>query len=113
MIAYALLVHYILGSKLGYVGLVSALIYDIFLQIFNSLETRGRSSETVYVVLVFSRFLSFVFGLSNWLLGYCVLYFLVAIFVGVIIIDKHFPMKNEEKNKKEGEFKLMNALRTP
>lgn len=93
LVAYALIVHYVLGSKLGYVGLVSAFIYDIFLQIFNSLDHPGRSTKTVFIVLVFSRFLSFIFGLNNWILGYCVLYFLVAVFIGSIIIDKNLPMK--------------------
>jgi hypothetical protein len=34
---YAFLVYVILDSNLGFVGLVSAIIYDIFVQIFNSL----------------------------------------------------------------------------
>lgn len=63
LVAYALIVHFVLGSKLGYVGLVSAIIYDIFVQIFNALDHHGRSTKTVYVVLVLSRFLSFVFGM--------------------------------------------------
>lgn len=93
LVAYALIVHYVLGTRLGYVGLVSAVIYDIFIQIFNSLDHPGRSTKTVYYVLVVSRLLSFVFGLENWLLGYCVLYFLVSIFIGWIVIDKHLPLK--------------------
>lgn len=63
LVAYALIVHYVLGTRLGYVGLVSAVIYDIFIQIFNALDHPGRSTKTVYYVLVISRLLSFVFGL--------------------------------------------------
>lgn len=105
------MVHWALNSNLGIVGLVSAIIYDIFVQIFNSLDHKGRSLKSVYIVLVASRFLSFVFGIQNWLMGYCVLYFFVSIFMGWIIIDKHFPLKQE--NKKEHSRKYVNALKTP
>ena len=46
-------------------------------------------------MLVAGRLLSFVFGLNLWLLGYCILYFGLAIFIGWMIIDKHWPMKPE------------------
>ena len=114
LVAYALITHYVLKSKLGYVGLVSAVIYDIFVQIFNSLDHQGRSLKTVFYVLVLSRFLSFVFGLENWLLGYCVLYFFVSIFIGWIIIDRHLPMKPEQTNKSNSKrVTFLNALKTP
>lgn len=39
------------------------------------------------------RLLSFIFGEKYWLFGYCVMYFLVGIFIGSLIIDKLFPLK--------------------
>lgn len=39
------------------------------------------------------RLLSFIFGQNYWLFGYCILYFLVGVFIGVILIDKHFPLR--------------------
>lgn len=97
------------NSYLGVVGLVSNIIFDIFLQIFNTLESKGRSLTSVYIVLVAGRLLSFVFGSQLWLLGYCLLYFGVGIFIGWMIIDRHLPMKNEKKEEK----RKVNALKTP
>jgi hypothetical protein len=110
---YAFLVYVVLNSNLGIVGLVSAIIYDIFVQIFNSLSHKGRSLKSVYIVLVASRFLSFIFGITNWLLGYCVLYFFVSIFIGWIIIDKYFPLKQYNSNKEGIRRRFTNALKTP
>jgi hypothetical protein len=92
---------------------VSAFIYDIFVQIFNSLSHHGRSLKSVYVVLVASRFLSFIFGITNWLLGYCVLYFFVCVFIGWIIIDKYLPLKQEKESKERVRRRFVNALKTP
>ena len=63
----------------------------------------------MYIVLVAGRLLSFVFGSQLWLLGYCLLYFGVGIFIGWMIIDRHLPMKNEKKEEK----RKVNALKTP
>jgi hypothetical protein len=56
--------------------------------------------------------MTFVFGMDNWLLGYCVLYFLVSVFVGWIIIDKHFPLKHEKIEEPQRK-RTFNALKTP
>ena len=109
---YAFLVKFYIKSNLGFVGLVSAIIYDIFVQIFNSLNTSGRSLKSVFIVLVASRILSFAFGIQLWLLGYCVLYFGVAIFIGWIVMDKHFPLK-QPVQREVAKRKILNALKTP
>lgn len=110
---YAFLVKYYIKSNLGFIGLVSSIIYDIFVQIFNSLDIKGRSLKSVFVVLVASRFMSFVFGIHLWLLGYCVLYFGVAVFIGWIVINKHLPLKQSHKEQKVTKRKFINALKTP
>lgn len=84
-------------SFLGVVGLVSSIIYDIFIKIFNSLDSKGRSLNSIFIVLVAGRLLSFIFGSQLWLLGYCILYFGVGVFIGWMIIDRHLPMKNEHR----------------
>ena len=93
LIANAFLVRAMANTYLGFVGLVSNFIYDIFIKIFNGLESKGRSLTSVFIVLVAGRLLSFVFGIQLWLLGYCILYFGLAIFMGWMIIDRHFPLK--------------------
>ena len=107
---YAFLVKVMVGSNLGIVGLVSNIIFDVFIKIFNGLESRGRSLTSVFLMLVAGRLLSFVFGIQLWLLGYCILYFGIAIFIGWMIIDKRWPLKPETKEK-EGHKK--NAFSTP
>lgn len=105
---YAFLIWLLTDSYLGIVGLVSNIIYDIFIKIFNSLNSNGRSLVSVYVVLVCGRLLSFVFGRDLWLLGYCVLYFGVAIFIGWMMIDRHLPLKQPDPK-----HKVLNGLKTP
>ena len=66
--------------------------------------------NSIYIVLVAGRLLSFIFGSQLWLLGYCILYFGVGVFIGWMIIDRHLPMKNEHKQQ---EKTRANALKTP
>lgn len=56
------------------------------------------------------RLLSFVFGEQYWLFGYCVMYFLVGVYIGGIIVEKLFPLRIEGKENKR---KRVNALKTP
>lgn len=58
--------------------------------------------------------MSFVFGTQLWLFGYCVLYFIVGVFVGRIIINRRLPLRAEKKSKLERHKRQeQNALKTP
>jgi hypothetical protein len=108
---YAILVNFVLNSNLGITGLITSFIYDIFILIFSSLRSKERNISALFYMIYTGRFLSFIFGEQYWLFGYCVLYFFVGIYVGYIIIDRHFPLRIEKTNQEE-KIKI-NALKTP
>ena len=93
--AYAIIVYKVENSMLGFCGLVTNIIYDIFILIFSSLRGTERSIKDLFLMVYVGRLLSFVFGQEFWLFGYCILYFFVGIFNGKVIIDKHFPLRIE------------------
>lgn len=87
------LVWYCDGSYLGLVGLVSNLVYDIFILSFNSLPSTEKSLASTFILVFLGRLLSFVFGTTYWIFGYCILYFFIGVFVGKLIINRRLPMK--------------------
>jgi hypothetical protein len=107
---YALLIYIKEESSLGITGLVTTIIYDIFIMTFSSLKSDERSVTTLFVMVFFGRLLTFVFGMNYWLFGYCILYLCVGVFIGSIIINRHFPLKFEKPQK---ELKRVNAFKTP
>ena len=102
------MVYLYTNSYLGIVGLVSNIIFDIFIKIFAKLDMEGRSLTTLFVILVAGRVLSFCFGNTLWLLGYCILYFGVSIFIGWMIINHRLPLKDPDTRPVR-----YNALKSP
>ncbi len=109
---YAAVIYFVENSMLGLCGLVTNIIYDVFILVFSSLRGTERSIKDLFYMVFLGRLLSFVFGQQYWLFGYCILYFFVGIFVGNVIIDKNFPMRIDS-NKKEAKRIKKNVLKTP
>jgi hypothetical protein len=61
-------------------------------------------------MIYIGRLLTFIFGKEYWLFGYGVLYFFVGVFIGNIIIDRHWPLKFTKVSDKR---EKVNALKTP
>lgn len=99
------------NSSLGVIGLITNFIYDLFIFSFNVLPTPERSIRNVFILVFLGRFLSFVFGQQLWILGYCILYFFVGIFIGKILINNRLPLRNIRK--KTNSKTVTNAFRTP
>ena len=94
LIVNAVLIWLSSGSSLGFVGLITNFIYDLFIFVFNILKTPERSVRNVFILIYFGRIMSFVFGESLWIFGYCVLYLFAGVFIGKIIVNSRFPLKN-------------------
>lgn len=90
---YAFLVWLVDNSYLGIIGLISNVVYDIFVIAFSSLKEKERSTRSVLIVIFFGRIMSFVFGSQLWLIGYCVLYLGIGVFIGSLIVNRRLPMK--------------------
>lgn len=102
------------GSSLGFVGIITNFIYDMFIFSFIALKTPERSLRNIFLLIFLGRLMSFVFGEQLWIFGYCFLYFIVGIFVGRIIINDRFPLKKPKMTKKERHKREeVNALKTP
>jgi hypothetical protein len=87
------------GSSLGVIGLITNFIYDIFIFAFSGLNTSERSVRNIFLLIFLGRMMSFVFGQSLWIFGYCILYLIVGIFIGRIIINTRLPLKKVKKSK--------------
>lgn len=92
--------------------MITSFVYDVFILIFSTLKENQRSIKSIFYMVFIGRLLSFVFGELYWLFGYCIMYFLVGIFIGALVIDNLFPLKIEVKNKDMKRQKV-NALKTP
>jgi uncharacterized membrane-anchored protein YhcB (DUF1043 family) len=55
--------------------------------------------RNIFLLIFLGRMMSFVFGQSLWIFGYCVLYLIVGIFIGRIIINTRLPLKKVKKSK--------------
>lgn len=87
------------GSSLGIVGLITNIIFDIFVFAFAALKIEERSVRNIFLLVFLGRILSFIFGQNLWIFGYCILYLLVGSFIGKILIDQRFPLKKRKKSK--------------
>jgi Co/Zn/Cd efflux system component len=102
------------SSFLGIIGLITNFVYDIFIFAFTALKSSGRSLRNIFLLVFIGRLLSFVFGTTLWIFGYCILYLIVGLFIGRIIVNTRFPLKKKPKTKAERHrYAEQNALKTP
>ena len=87
------------GSPLGVVGLLTNIIYDVFIFAFAALKIEERSLRNIFFLIFLGRILSFIFGSTLWIFGYCFLYLIVGTFIGKILIDRKFPLRKQKKKK--------------
>jgi membrane protein implicated in regulation of membrane protease activity len=102
------------NSPLGIIGLITNLVYDMFIFAFSALQTEERSIRNIFLLVFLGRILSFIFGEQLWIFGYCFLYFIVGVFIGKVIIEQRLPLRKARKNKHEHRHhEEVNALKTP
>jgi Na+/H+ antiporter NhaA len=87
------------GSSLGIVGLITNLVFDIFVFAFAALKIEERSVRNIFLLVFLGRIMSFIFGKDLWIFGYCILYLLVGVFIGKILVDQRFPLRKKRKSK--------------
>ena len=74
------------GSSLGIIGLITNIVYDIFIFAFAALKIEERTVRNIFFLVFLGRILSFIFGQQLWIFGYCFLYLIVGTFIGKILI---------------------------
>ena len=94
------------GSSLGVVGLITNFVFDMFVFAFAALKIEERSVRNIFMLIFLGRIMSFVFGQNLWIFGYCILYFIVGIFIGKILIDQRFPLRKKRKTKHDSHHHL-------